>query len=88
VSTFGAVWAEAAITFGKNNGHKESLTPFGRTWEQILTRCEHAIRVWDAAHGPLNDDQWKYATELFVAALRHARTARTRAGCTPSSTRG
>jgi hypothetical protein len=76
-SVFGLVWKEAAETFSKRNGHRESLTPFGRTWDQVLSRCEHALRVWDGKYGPLNDAQWDYCAELFVHALKYARSANT-----------
>jgi hypothetical protein len=66
------VWAEAAIVFGKKNGEPESLTPFSRTWKQVVGRAEHALWLWNDKYGPLNADQRLYAAQLVTHALRQA----------------
>jgi hypothetical protein len=72
---FEAIWAEAAIVFGKRNGAAESLTPFSRTWKQILGRSEHALWTWNEKYGPLNAPQREYATSLIVHSLKKASEA-------------
>jgi len=77
---FEAVWAEAAIVFGKRNGEPESLTPFSRTWKQVVGRAEHALWMWNEKYGPLNPKQRAYAAELVCHALRQALEAPDRSG--------
>jgi hypothetical protein len=72
VTFFEIVWAEAAIVFGKKNGEPESLTPFSRTWKQIVGRAEHALWLWNDKYGPLNAEQRVYAAQLVTHALRQA----------------
>lgn len=77
---FEEVWETAAIVFGKKNGEAESLTPFSKTWKQIVGRAEHALWMWNDKYGPLNQRQREHAAVLVCYALRQALDAPDRSG--------
>lgn len=74
MTLFDAIFAEAAITFGKRRGHAETLTTYSTTWKTVGERADHAIWMWNDKYGPLNAGQRDYACKLVVSALRYART--------------
>lgn len=69
------IWREAAETFGKNRGHGNPLTPYTRTWRQVIDRAEHALWLWNDKYGPLTAKQREYAGDLICHALVAAREA-------------
>ena len=69
------IWREAAETFGKNRGQENPLTPYTRTWRQIIDRAEHALWLWNDKYGPLTVKQRGYAGDLICHALVAAREA-------------
>ena len=60
------VWDAAAACFPK-------LTPYGKTWKTVISRAEHALRLWNESYGPLNADQWAYAGSLIAYSLSVAK---------------